>query len=251
MTISPGSISGLTLWLEADAIVGLNDGDDLTTWEDQSPDNNDAVQTDVADKPSYQTNELNSLPIVRFLSTRYLEVDSVAAQFSGIDHPKTFIILLKNGFVGANMNYFTLGKVGAPQFFKFGHASDLTYQSRSRDDTNNGRNHNAGTIDGNWNIATFRCDNASNIRVNGSDQGSDNVTAGTCTFDGARIASRVSSEGDYWEGDIAAILMYDSLLSDLEVQRLEWYLAEKYAISGPTDPGDPVTPNQFFGRRIG
>ncbi len=50
----------------ADTITGLEDGDPVATWPDQSGNSSDLVQATPTNRPSYQTNEQNSLPIVRF-----------------------------------------------------------------------------------------------------------------------------------------------------------------------------------------
>jgi hypothetical protein len=59
-------LTNLALWLKADAIVGLNDNDPVTTWEDSSSENNDATQGTAANKPLYKTGIINGLPVVRF-----------------------------------------------------------------------------------------------------------------------------------------------------------------------------------------
>jgi len=63
---SPASIAGLKLWLDASQITGLNDGDAVGTWADLSGNGYDATQATGSKKPTYQTNELNSRPVVSF-----------------------------------------------------------------------------------------------------------------------------------------------------------------------------------------
>jgi hypothetical protein len=64
----PTNVSGLQLWLKADAIVGLNDNDPVTDWQDSSSANNDAASGGGTglNPPTYKTNILNGLPAVRF-----------------------------------------------------------------------------------------------------------------------------------------------------------------------------------------
>jgi hypothetical protein len=62
----PLSISGLRLWLKADAITGLSDGQALASWTDLSGQNNHATQGTGSRQPLYKTNALNGLPVVRF-----------------------------------------------------------------------------------------------------------------------------------------------------------------------------------------
>src|SRR5262245_49637476 len=59
----------LGLRLKADAIVGINDGDAVATWEDSSSVNNDATQGTAANRPVYKVNIINGKPVVRFDAT--------------------------------------------------------------------------------------------------------------------------------------------------------------------------------------
>lgn len=75
--IQPDSIGNLNLWLKADQISGLSDGDPVTTWSDQSGNGYDGTQSTVAHKPTYKTTIINGLPIVRFDgSDDHLEVNN-------------------------------------------------------------------------------------------------------------------------------------------------------------------------------
>lgn len=58
--------SGLKLWLKADALTGLNDGDKVATWLDSSGSGNAATNPAVANQPTYVASGLNGLPAVRF-----------------------------------------------------------------------------------------------------------------------------------------------------------------------------------------
>src|SRR5687768_11145672 len=65
----PSDIAGLKLWLKADAITGLADGDPVTTWADSSGEGNDFTQGTAGNKPIYKTSILFGLPVVRFDGT--------------------------------------------------------------------------------------------------------------------------------------------------------------------------------------
>lgn len=62
---TPSSISGQALWLQADSIGGLNDGDTITTWTDLVG-SYAFTQASSTLRPTYKTSILNGLPIVRF-----------------------------------------------------------------------------------------------------------------------------------------------------------------------------------------
>lgn len=88
---SPSDLANLWLWLDADAITGLSDGDPVATWEDQSVNERDFTQGTAGYKPTYQTNELNGLSIVRFDgSDDFLESASIS-----ISQPMTVYSVVK------------------------------------------------------------------------------------------------------------------------------------------------------------
>ena len=65
----PSAISGLKLWLEANAGITTNATAKISTWADQSGSTNNATQSNTNYQPLYVTNALNGLPVVRFNPT--------------------------------------------------------------------------------------------------------------------------------------------------------------------------------------
>ncbi|MFT7057449.1 MAG: hypothetical protein ACJAR3_003098, partial [Roseivirga sp.] len=68
----PGGIgnSGTNLlWLRADQITGLTDGQDISTWTDVSGNGNTLSQPISSLTPEYQSSIINGLPVVRFNKT--------------------------------------------------------------------------------------------------------------------------------------------------------------------------------------
>lgn len=63
---SPDTLSGLLVWLRADSITGLNDGDAVSTWQDDSGTNHSFTQSNSTQRPQYKTNLLETHPAVRF-----------------------------------------------------------------------------------------------------------------------------------------------------------------------------------------
>ena len=65
----PGGVGNTTsniLWLKADAITTLNDNDPVAIWADDSGNSYNLTQGTTANQPTYQTNEINGKPIIRF-----------------------------------------------------------------------------------------------------------------------------------------------------------------------------------------
>lgn len=67
---NPASISSLVRWYAADEITGLNDGDYVETWPDLSG-WYDGTSSG-AGRPTYKTNIINGLPVVRFNGAHYV-----------------------------------------------------------------------------------------------------------------------------------------------------------------------------------
>ena len=57
--------SALELWLSADSITGLSNGDSISNWPDRSGNGRHATQTGI-NRPTHQQSQLNNLPVVRF-----------------------------------------------------------------------------------------------------------------------------------------------------------------------------------------
>ena len=82
---SPTDISGLAFWVKADSIVS-GDGGAIATWEDSSGNGRQASQGTAGNRPTYETGELNGLPVVRFTATDCMDVASFT-------HPSEWTVL--------------------------------------------------------------------------------------------------------------------------------------------------------------
>jgi hypothetical protein len=63
--VQPNTIDDLSLWLKADAITGLSDGNEIVTWTDSSGDGHTGTAAATA-RPIYKTNIINGKPVARF-----------------------------------------------------------------------------------------------------------------------------------------------------------------------------------------
>jgi hypothetical protein len=83
MSISaPTDIANCELWLKADGIGGLSDGDPVGTWADSSGNGRDATQGTAGAKPTYKTGIQNGLPIVRFDGGDFLSLPDFLTGYS-------------------------------------------------------------------------------------------------------------------------------------------------------------------------
>ena len=216
---TPTDIAGLVLWLDAANITGLNDGDPVATWPDASDEANDATQATEDYRPTYQTNELNGKPVVRF------------------DGSNDWLVLDTNITASSVWTCFhVLKKTGS---YMFGVA-------------NHDHAHGATAFNSWINDQLYVNDGTKNYYVNSQLWTSHTIvatklTGGTCTgwrngiTLGAFSASSAASEGvfnsigklntNYSTGDIAEIIIYNSALSDGDRGDVESYLSTKYNIA--------------------
>ena len=91
----PSSVAGLVWWMKADAL-SLADGDPVAAWADASPEADDLAQGTGGNQPTYQTNEINGLPVVRFDGA-----DDFLSTAKGELTEWTAYLVLKSGGTGA------------------------------------------------------------------------------------------------------------------------------------------------------
>lgn len=61
----PLDIAGMIFWIDASTIIGLLDGNPVVQWNDLSGNGNHLVQGNPINQPTYRTGIINGLPVVR------------------------------------------------------------------------------------------------------------------------------------------------------------------------------------------
>ena len=216
VTPIPQTIGGLSLWLKADAIAGLNDGDPVDTWSDSSGNGNHATQGG-ANRPTYKTSVVNGEPVVRFDGTNnYLDIPSMSLQ------PATVFVVVKYDLPAVNAPF--LGNDANSAYF--GYYSNIIYYYSTIASISV-----ANPTPGTFQVITGHAQpfgSNSSIRIDGASvvQGSRNWGASAFLFVGRRNAER-------FDGDIAEVLIYNNNLSSPDVDTVEGYLGDKYSIAIP------------------
>lgn len=194
--ITPTDIPGLKIWLKADAIGGLSNGDPVGTWADQSGNGNDFTQATGGLQPLWETNQLNGLPIVRFdgiddvLHTTAPTGDGAWTCFlviKSVDNSAEYIFevgdgthAIIQGFAGPIIEYFDTPR----------------------------------TTVGNISTSAFQ---VITIAVG-------NTVTGLWALGGTYFGS------SWWPGDMAELLLYNSALSAGDQSKLQRYLKVKYGL---------------------
>jgi hypothetical protein len=233
---SPPDIAGLECWLKADAI-GLADGANVTTWEDSHTSNKDATNST---GQTLETNEINGLPVVRFDGT---DDRLLVSGITNNDATRTFF------FVGR-----TVSHAVNDAFWGFGSSSVLNMTG-------------AGAVRWGFNEAAAQV----NIDLTG---GAGTVRVITLRFNGTSSADAYSLDGAainfdpadqyqatgttlvlgargvtaYGNVEIGEFLVYDSALSDTDLDDIRSYLLERWigaaGHSQPVDDAAAVTDAQ-------
>lgn len=210
----PGDIAGLRLWLDASQITGKNNNDTLSTWTDLSGSGNSPTQGTGSNQPVYKTNIVKGKPAVHFAAAS-AQTMTVATNFTA---PVTVIYIVRqtggtNGRMlsGINNNwllgfwggsraqaYFEgwVSPVGTP-------GSDTSWHMYS------------GVITGSGTNTKVYEDR---IQV-GSNQGG---------IQGPNGLTLVGGYGEYSDGDITEVIIYNSAISDVNRSAIEDYLYSKY-----------------------
>jgi hypothetical protein len=231
-TFDPTTIAGLKLWLKADSLA-LADGAAVATWPDQSGNGNNFAQGTGANQPIFKTAIVNSKPVVRFDGINDLLV--CTASLIGTSSSFYTVIAVCNlaSISAGPHNYFSSGVAG------------LNYSVQLRRDTSNlSYYHNdggsgvpaqetGGVATGVWNVISADW-NGSNIHL--WRNGTLKATVGSTTQLGFGTNNAVGAfdpaiSGQYWDGDIAEVLIYNSALSATDRVNVENYLGAKYGIT--------------------
>lgn len=228
-----GSVSAnLVLWLDADQIIGLSDGDPVATWTDSSGNGNTVIQITPGNQPEYVTNAIGLYPAVRFDGTDDYLRDATASynartvfivhRISSADQPNTDLAQLWGNYGD--------GVQVAPDprqtegFFSFDGGGSAQARCGTNGDSYGSVFANGIACD--WNYDTSQI-LATEFTAN---------QALTSTSIATLFPSFTVGTHQYG-GDIAEIIVYDRVLTGSERDGIETYLSAKYdiALDGTTE----------------
>lgn len=242
---SPGSVStNLKLWLKADA--GVTGTAPVTEWEDQSPVGNDPA-TAVGNGPDLLTNQINFNPALDFTrsNSEYLEITNGIMGGDTYTDAWVYYVLKPNSTSVTNTIFYEVTTGTNEGFGNLNTWSDSKGYFYFGDPTNAGGGRlsgNIGTSSGVYNLWTMGTStgtstpNGTNkvIARDGlvvlSSNTSDNTVEGDSQdfYIGGRFQA---SNAHYLDGQIAELIIYDAIPSELEQEKIQSYLAIKYGIS--------------------
>ena len=244
---APASVntSALAVWFKADAITGLTNGAAVSTWTDLTGNGYNAIQTLSANQPTYATNAMNGLPVVRFnpANSSYLwfyrpvqddfTMIFVYRSSQGLNTGLNFWegAGLVNGEQGGTVNDFGLSLNANGRILAGTGNPDTSIYSGTG--FNNGLPH----------VVTFKRTKTTGaivLYVDGTQTAT--ATGGTqsLTAPNFLVLGAQGVLNNYLNGDIAEVQIYNAPLSDSDRLGQEKALKCKYGLTGGATPASPT-----------
>ncbi|MDZ4183134.1 MAG: hypothetical protein U1B83_09675 [Candidatus Cloacimonadaceae bacterium] len=234
--------SGLQMWLDANALTGLNNNDPVSSWTDQSGNAKHAVQDTLALRPLYKTNIINGKPAIVFDGQTggtgdYLAIDGNII----VNTNYTIISVVKRTSSSPSSLHMFLGGSERAQ------NRNLHVGWRS----NNTFTHAQYTNDYDMRVTNFAAGDPANVitirhsstlgndtYINGALRGLNMNAASSARFthlsawQGAAIGRYIDgSINNRLNGWMAELIVYNRYLTEAERKAVESYLADKYALT--------------------
>ncbi len=243
------SVDGLRLHLDAsDGDTVVRDGVSVVEWRNAADEEMVFFQDDSGHRPVYLDDIVNGRPALIFDGNHYLRTDSPAAL--GLTNDVEALTFFGVGWNrgGGAQNFMRISKGGDASVTA---ARAMFYRATNDHRVIGGRLDEAGTqtiigtprLSQEWGIDGRVLDFAGGegyLYINGVEAGrSVNFLAGadepghTSPTDAHRFhlgSNTADSPGQFWDGDIAEMLLYDRALSQEERQAVGRYLSDRYGI---------------------
>lgn len=235
LTVSGPPLTNLVTQLTATAGTSTTtDGASVASWTDQSETGTVYAQATAANQPTYHTNVLNGLPVLRFDGTNDVLVAPGVVSALNSSAVSVFLVCKKNGGTAdicpaiANTDgtqggfLLMLGTNSTNMNLDYGTGSAITFLT------------DPSGVGTGWNLFTGICNPAASstkeiLRRNGSQV----ATANNPYVAQSTMAPNVGGltfASAYFNGDIAEILIYDVALDSDQIAAVESYLTTKWGL---------------------
>jgi hypothetical protein len=227
---NPGGVSGEVLWYKANSGVSLVSGN-VAVWNDSSTSANNATQVTTANQPAYTTNGINFNQAVTFSGTNYLSTPTNNLP-SGSNARTIFVVATSSNTQLGNSWVYGYGTASLGAAFNVGKAAAKTtlYASGDIDDSESVSSFWAANVPKlgrvTYSVPTVSFFDAGAPIGTGIQTGWNTIVAANS----GRIGSYVNSTSNQWNGNIAEVIMYPSVVTGTAAVSVESYLAIKYGI---------------------
>lgn len=240
----PTDISNLKLWLDAADSATIDDTTNsgyVEQWSDKSGLDNHSTQTTLSTQPTTGSNTINGLNTLTFSGSQQLQntVDSIV---SG-DSDRT-VIFLSTSFLTHHADIaFGLGSTHLSRNGAWGIIDTGVYGlGQGNDVVDLSSFGNRGSSTPQIMVVSYDNDSSGDITrlTNGTvvSSGTSRPNAGYNTGDGY-VVGNWSNNDRAFTGNIAEIIVYDKLLTDNELNDVQYYLQEKWDIDAGLSPTVP------------
>jgi hypothetical protein len=219
---TPASLSPI-LWFDAATGITADAAGLVSQWNDRSATAAHAVQATGSSQPSSIAQSLNGYPVVTF-GTGGIKTLVHSAQLAGTAYT-AFYLLRATGESGVGATYY---HAGSPSTGGLAFASELSVlgQGWGEFDGTNTRASNAASALNAWEIHAHSPAKLFKDGAEPTYAATSTITAGNITT----IGSRADNVNVYFIGDIAEIVVFDTVLADTDRQLVEGYLAWKWGL---------------------
>lgn len=226
----PTDLPGLVQWLDADQETGLSDGDNVSSWTDQSGNGNHATQATAANQPKWYDEWIVGKAALVFEGDDWLQVPDALLDIDGA----TQFVVARMALPVTSSSAFLVGfrtvSSGNGRWYIFNNSG--TWRTMVGDTAGDV----GGEVDYDLHRFMLRADGATKTAK---------VDDDSTTYSDAQTGSishhrEVGSLGgtNRWQGQITEVIVYNRALSDAEVTDVENYIDDKWF---PTPAGnDPV-----------
>lgn len=249
------SVSGLTVWLRADVGVTTNGSGEVTTWADQSGNNNDFTGVaDANNAPTEVTSSpgLNNQPSINFAGDGDHFEDSDGENYINGSTEFTIFMVMKSDLTDTDRGLFiSETPVGQDKTLTIrydaaganngGAFTDVVKTSILADDQSNQLESFSDIQATNGQIISYQWKSGSDhdIFIDGilnNPSFAASPPTGTITGASTAIVGKGGKDdpdaaNQSWDGEIAEFIYYDRLISESERQGVEDYLSDKYSLS--------------------
>ena len=230
----PTQISGLKLWLKADSNYSLN-GSEVSAWNDCSGNNYNATQSTSANRPTWVDAVINNKPVVRFDG---INDSLLGSTISNIESRACDMFIVISGATesaqDAFSTFFGIGSRGSGFMacrYLWSANQDMVLQNSStylfssaNDLPNSGYNYKIFQISKEFNTSLDAYING-NLIASSSSSGA----TGSFTNNAFVLGKMYGSYTSFYKGDMAEVIIYNSVLSSTDRQKVVDYLRNKYA----------------------
>lgn len=249
----PIPTTGLQLWLDASKLTEWNDGDPMNSWRDMSGHGYDGGQSNASLKPTYQTNQVNSLPAVDFHGDAMgFTTSGVAPALNNATGASIFGVWISDDDTptASQQVFFMSPGSGLTTFSRLSleknEADDPVNPNHSESHVRRADADTTAIVSGSLmtSMAKFVVTDSivdlstDTIRLywNGGLDATGVTTSGTnfSATDSARVvvgSDNPSGAGKNLHGKIAEVIFYNRAVTPTERQQIEEYLLTKYALA--------------------